>query len=127
MPAVYRQADVFLHMSQAEPFGIVYLEAAASGLPVVTRDGAAPRWILGDTAVYVDGLDPPGVARGIRAASDPAVRCRLARKARQRVVSDWTWQVQAEKYRRFLRSLVEHDREQGHEHAFDHHRELQHA
>ena len=38
MPALFRRADVFLHMSREEPSALVYLEAASSGLPVVVHD-----------------------------------------------------------------------------------------
>lgn len=51
---MYRAADVFLHLSLDEPFGIVYLEALATGLPVVSHDQAVTRWILEETAILVD-------------------------------------------------------------------------
>ena len=41
MPALYRSADVFLHLSLEESFGNVFLEALASGLPVVAPDTRA--------------------------------------------------------------------------------------
>jgi len=55
MPELYRSADVFLHLSKGESFGNVYLEAIASGLPVVGHDSAPragswamakPRWAV---------------------------------------------------------------------------------
>jgi glycosyltransferase involved in cell wall biosynthesis len=54
MPALYRSADAFLHLSFEEAFGNVYIEAAASGLPVVAHRSASTRWILGDEALLVD-------------------------------------------------------------------------
>ena len=54
MPAVYRAADVFTLVSDStEAFGIVYLEALASGLPVVATDDELRREILGDYGIYV--------------------------------------------------------------------------
>ena len=41
MPGLYRSAEVLLHMSVDEPFGNIYVEALASGLPVVTHDGSS--------------------------------------------------------------------------------------
>ena len=41
MPDLYRSADVFLHMSLLESFGNVFLEAMASGLPIVGARHAA--------------------------------------------------------------------------------------
>jgi glycosyltransferase involved in cell wall biosynthesis len=65
MPALYRSADVFLHLSIEEAFGNVYIEAAASGLPVVAHDSASTRWILGDGAQLVDTLDLDATAAAI--------------------------------------------------------------
>jgi glycosyltransferase involved in cell wall biosynthesis len=106
MAALYRQADVFLHMSQDEPFGIVYLEAAASGLPVVAHDAAVPRWILGDTALYANTSDHAAVGQAVQSALIPDIGDPLAEAARARVLADWTWTAQAAKYRDFLYSLV---------------------
>ena len=42
MPSLYRSANVFLHLSKIEPFGNVFLEAMASGLPIVGCDLRTP-------------------------------------------------------------------------------------
>ena len=52
MPSLYRSVDAFLHLSRDESFGNVYLEALATGLPIVTYDLPRTRWILGDDAFY---------------------------------------------------------------------------
>jgi glycosyltransferase involved in cell wall biosynthesis len=105
MADLYRQADGFLHMSQEEPFGIVYLEAAASGLPVVAHDGPVPRWILGDTALFADTSDVAAVAVSLRRAlaSDAAS---FGKAGRERILADWTWEQQAERYREFIQTLL---------------------
>jgi glycosyltransferase involved in cell wall biosynthesis len=51
---VYRSADVFTMVSESsEEFGIVNLEALASGLPVVVTDDKLRREILGEHGIYV--------------------------------------------------------------------------
>jgi len=105
MPALFRRADAFLHMSQDEPFGIVYLEAAASGLPVVAHDSEVPRWILGESALFADSGDAEAVAGALRRALSDEGRS-LGRAARRRVEDGWTWAAQAAKYRDFLREVV---------------------
>ena len=128
MPEINRAADIFLHMSKTEPFGIVYLEAAASGLPIITHDWDTPQWILDDTAVLVDTDDPPAIAASVEALSNPDFGKQLGEKARLRVTKDWTWKVQATKYRSFLDELIgQNSRETEENDVVDHHRQLQHA
>jgi glycosyltransferase involved in cell wall biosynthesis len=51
----YRSADVFtLFSSSTEAFGLVYLEALASGLPVVAPDDNLRRQIIGSAGILID-------------------------------------------------------------------------
>ena len=70
IPDIYRSADVFLHLSLDEPFGNVYLEALASGLPIVSHDREVTRWILEDKAILVDTCDTSEIVRGLYRALD---------------------------------------------------------
>ena len=47
MPALYRSADVFLHLCKEESFGNVFIEAMACGIPVVaqSRSGCGGLWV----------------------------------------------------------------------------------
>lgn len=58
MPALYRSADLLVSASRSEAFGLVYLEALACGLPVVTQDDPVRREVLADAARYVDSEEP---------------------------------------------------------------------
>ena len=51
MPMVYRSADVFTLASINEPFALSYLEALASGLPIVTTDGDIRQYIVGEGTI----------------------------------------------------------------------------
>ena len=53
MPSLYASADAFLHMSLLESFGNVFLEAWASGLPIVAHKTERLKWILGYETSYV--------------------------------------------------------------------------
>ncbi len=105
--ALYRKANAFLHLHPQEPFGIVYLEAAATGLPIVAPDAATPRWIMGDAALYADPDNPEAVAAALRRVLDPTIGHALGRAARERVVSGWTWDVQAARYLAFIERVVQ--------------------
>lgn len=102
MPHVFRQADAFLHMSQDEPFGIVYLEAGASGLPIVCHDSEISRWIMGDSAEFVDTSDLDTVAAAINSVLVPERGQQLATGIRERIIAEWSWAAQAAKYRSFI-------------------------
>lgn len=54
MPGIYRSANIFtLCSDSSEAFGIVYLEALASGLPCVVTDDSSRHEILGKAGIYV--------------------------------------------------------------------------
>lgn len=58
MPSIYRSANLFTLPSwDREAFGIVYLEAMASGLPVVAPDDLSRKEIIGEAGIFTDVFD----------------------------------------------------------------------
>jgi phosphatidylinositol alpha-1,6-mannosyltransferase len=101
LPAHYAAGDVFAmpcrtrHLGlDVEGLGIVYLEASATGLPVVAgRSGGAPDAVVaGTTGEVVDGLDVAQVADTVATLLDDSDRRRRYGAAgREWVERRWTW------------------------------------
>jgi glycogen(starch) synthase len=87
-------ADVVVLPSHYEPFGIVALEAAAAGAPLVTSNvgGLAEAVINGQTGISFTPRDITGLARAVRQVlDDPEAARRRAVAARERLTSDFDW------------------------------------
>jgi phosphatidylinositol alpha-1,6-mannosyltransferase len=81
-----------------EGLGIVYLEASATGLPVVAGDsGGAPDAVLPDETGYVvPGRDVDAVAGRIASIlGDPDLAKRLGTAGRAWTARQWRWSAQA--------------------------------
>lgn len=50
---LYKHCDVFVNASRQEAFGVVYLEAMAAGLPIVTQYDKRRKEIIGDAGVLI--------------------------------------------------------------------------
>jgi len=92
--SMYRIADVAVFPSLYEPFGIVALEAMASGAPVVTSDaGGLPEVVLHDrTGTISYAGDTNSLAWAIlRVLQDPARAHKLSAEAKKRLHTDFEW------------------------------------
>lgn len=75
MPALYRLADALVFPSLREGFGLVVLEAMASGTPVIVPAIAPFTEYLGaGDALWADPFDPGSIAAAMRAALEPDTR-----------------------------------------------------
>lgn len=112
LPAHYGAGDVFAMPCRTrrggldvEGLGIVYLEASATGLPVVAGDsGGAPDAVLdGETGWVVRGGEPAETAERITALlADEALRRRMGERGRAWVEEKWRWDLLAQKLRELL-------------------------
>lgn len=92
-----------------EGFPLVYLEAAAIGLPAVAGNigGPAEAVLDGKTGLLVDPEDPQAVAEAIiRLMADPSLRANLGAAARSRAERAFTWDVVAADLRARLASVA---------------------
>ena len=101
---LYQDALVTLYLAYAEPFGLVSIEAQASGCPVIVSDeGGLPETII-------DGTTGWAVPRTVRAVAEALVRVHAedsldaVELAAARHGAEWSWDQSA----RALRVLLEH-------------------
>jgi len=83
MAACYREADIFSLPSPGETFGLVFLEALASGLNVVAHDAPRQRYVIGESGFFCDVFDKKSYARALRAALHEDRRARNIEHARR--------------------------------------------
>ncbi len=86
LPELYRAADVVVVPSASESFGLVALEAAACGTPVVASAVGGLRLTVrdGETGYLVGARDPSDFAAALsRVLDDPSARDRLGANAVQ--------------------------------------------
>ena len=94
LAAVLAAADAVVLPSRYEPFGIVALEAAAAGAPLVasTAGGLSEVVVDGESGLSFTPGDVRGLARAVGAVlADPAGAARRAGVARTRLSSDFDW------------------------------------
>jgi glycosyltransferase involved in cell wall biosynthesis len=88
-----RAADFLVMPSTLESFGIVQLEAMATGLPVVISDLPGARGVSRDGVhgVHVAPGDLDDLVRGLRTVMDADRRREMGRRAREHVIERYTW------------------------------------
>lgn len=104
----YRAADVVIVPSRSESFGLVALEAAACGTPVVAAPVGGLRTLIdhGQTGFLVEENDPAAYAAYVRKLlSDPALAARCAQAAAARART-YTWSTAAARLRRIYADLT---------------------
>ncbi|MEU6036509.1 glycosyltransferase family 4 protein [Actinomadura sp. NPDC047616] len=105
---LYRDCDVFVLPSTREPYGTVYGEAMAAGLPVVGwRAGNLPHLARHDReGRYAEVGDVPALAAELCALIDDAgLRARLGAAARERALTFPTWEDSARTFFATLREI----------------------
>jgi glycosyltransferase involved in cell wall biosynthesis len=90
----FETADIFCMPTRLEPFGIVFIEAMAYGLPIIsTRVGALPDLVEDHVnGILVDSEDVDSLAAALQKLIDnPKLRRDMGRSGRQRYVDQFNW------------------------------------
>lgn len=111
LPGLYRSCDVFAMPArsrwlglEAEGLGIVYLEASASGLPVVAgTSGGAPETVVPGVTGYV-ATSVDEIVDSVRLIADR--RDEMGAAARARAVDRYSWEAVARRFDTALELVV---------------------
>ncbi|BBY89719.1 MULTISPECIES: glycosyltransferase family 4 protein [Mycolicibacterium] len=113
LPAHYAMADVFAMPCRTrgagldvEGLGIVFLEASATGIPVVAGDsGGAPETVLeGQTGHVIDGRDAEQLVDTLSLLlAHPDRAAKMGRRGREWVTEHWRWDTIAARAADLLR------------------------
>ena len=105
----FKEADLFLMPSRSDAFGIAFLEAWASGTPVIgARIGATPEVIREN----IDGLlvkfdDPIDTAyKVIKLLKNKKLRKKLGDAGQLKVSQNYTWDIVAEKTHQTYQNII---------------------
>jgi glycosyltransferase involved in cell wall biosynthesis len=101
---LYGAADVFTLTSLHEGFGLVTIEAMASGLPVIIHNGPEFRWVAGDTNVMCIDMAKDGeLASAIRDASSR----QYISNARESAVKRFSWDSLVPQYLEMYQKIAQ--------------------
>ncbi len=85
LPALYRQCELYVLPSLYEGFGLMALEAMASGAPAAVSKSSSLLEVGGDAVVYFNPYDTDEMARVMgKVIVNPRLRHRLSEKGRER-------------------------------------------
>lgn len=110
---VYSAADVFVFPSKTDTYGLVLLEALASGVPVAAFPVTGPRDVIGDSPVGV-------LSEDLRAACLGALE--ISREACLEFAADHTWEASAHAFLDNVRRVSMLDADRLHPHGAKPHR-----
>ena len=109
-PRLYREAAVFAAPCVLASFGVVLLEAMASGTPVVCADNIGFRQVIRDGAPgrFVPPRDAAALATGIgELLDDAAMRADWGARGREVAVEQYAWPIIAGRVEALYREIIE--------------------
>lgn len=96
LPALYRCADAFVFPSIKEGWGLVVMEAIASGLPVITSNRLPfTEFLSPRQALLVDPDSPCVIAEAMRSVTQPDLAAALVQQSRA-ILPCYTWEASAQ-------------------------------
>ena len=117
IPGFYRLAaqrrGLYVNPAAAENFGLTLIEAAATGLPVVTTDSGGPRDIVANcrNGLVVPPGDPLALAEAVHGGLEDSARWSAwSRNGLRGVRGTYTWEAHVAKYLKVVQRVLRHGR-----------------
>ena len=109
LASLYSQALALVFVPIMEPFGLVAIEAMASGTPVIGIKEAAIREsvIAGVTGILVDRDAAQIAAAIIQLQQQKEMRAEMSRQAAEHVRAHWTWECTVKRYEEEVRKMLD--------------------
>ncbi len=88
---LYAVADLMAHVSMSESFGLAIVEAASTGLAVLTHDNPHFRWLIGNPECWIDASRPGALATKVtQLMADPTRLAAMRTTEETRRRFSWT-------------------------------------
>jgi len=109
LPRYFAMADIFVFSSPSETFGIVLVQAMASGKPIVAMNYSAIPEVVDDylTGLLVKSLQPKDFAeKVIELLNSPNLSEVISKNGRKKAVEKYNWDVIVQEYDQLFKYLV---------------------
>jgi glycosyltransferase involved in cell wall biosynthesis len=104
---LWRDAGVYFHGHSVGGTNPALVQAMAAGSPIVARDTAYNREVLGDSAIFVEP-EGPSIAQAIdQLMRNPILQKKLSSRASARASNHYSWEEVCANYEKALLSLLE--------------------
>lgn len=109
LPLLYRASDVFVHTSLHENFGMVFLEAMATGTPVIAANSTTPKEVLGNSALLFKPKNHEELTEKLlKVLEEEKIQKELSKKGLKRVRDKgFTWEKIAKEYRALYKRVLD--------------------
>lgn len=105
LASCYAAADVFCLPSKTEPFGLVLVEAMASGTPVVTNNTDIQKWMVRDGGTCTNVENEAELIAALESYRNPSYRAAVGALSRKNAMR-FSCETAAEQYWQLFRALA---------------------